>query len=101
MMSSRVLNSGSRVAADEIERLLQPFQRLDTQRSSGHDGTGLGLSIVAAIADAHGGQLEIRPGIDGGLDINLAFPAVVTAAGNGYASQGPRSSRVLPAGHRR
>jgi signal transduction histidine kinase len=94
----RMINSGPRIAAGEIERLLQPFQRHDTQRSSGNDGTGLGLSIVAAIADAHRAQLEIHPGIDGGLDIKLAFPAIVPAAGNGYASQDPGPAVSSPQG---
>jgi signal transduction histidine kinase len=78
----RVINSGPRIAADEIERLLQPFQRLDTQRSSGHDGIGLGLSIIAAITDAHDAELSVHPALDGGLDIELIFPGVVQAPGN-------------------
>ena len=35
---------------DEVERLLQPFQRLTPGRGGYREGLGLGLSIVAAIA---------------------------------------------------
>jgi signal transduction histidine kinase len=84
-----VTNSGPRVAADQIERLLQPFQRLDAKRSFEHEGHGLGLSIVSAIADAHDGELSVHPGVDGGLDIELTFPAVVQAPSKGSASQDP------------
>ena len=73
-VSLRVINSGPLVLPDQIERLLQPFQRLGTQRTSARDGVGLGLSIVKAIADAHTASVHARPGPDGGLDIEVIFP---------------------------
>ena len=74
----RVINSGPLVPANQIERLLQPFQRLGTQRTSARDGVGLGLSIVKAIADAHAASIHARPGPDGGLDIEVIFPPAHT-----------------------
>jgi signal transduction histidine kinase len=68
-----VNNTGSHVAADQIERLLQPFQHLDPQRSNNHNGLGLGLSIVAAIAVAHGADLDLRARNGGGLDVDVRF----------------------------
>jgi signal transduction histidine kinase len=50
--SLRVVNTGPAVSPGEIERLLQPFQRLRADRAGQHDGHGLGLSIIAAIARA-------------------------------------------------
>jgi signal transduction histidine kinase len=72
-----VTNSGPQVPADQIARLLQPFQRLDAERLSQHDGLGLGLglSIVAAIASAHDASLTAQPGPAGGLAIQISFPA--------------------------
>jgi signal transduction histidine kinase len=49
----QVINTGPVIPAAEIDRLLQPFQRLTPERVADHNGLGLGLSIVAAIADAH------------------------------------------------
>jgi signal transduction histidine kinase len=72
--SLRVINTGPRIPADQIGRLLQPFQRLGGQRAGRHDGVGLGLSIVAAIAAAHGAALTARPGPEGGLDVEVTFP---------------------------
>jgi signal transduction histidine kinase len=41
----------------------------------GHsEGLGLGLSIVAAIAGAHGAELEIEPRQSGGLEVRVRFP---------------------------
>jgi signal transduction histidine kinase len=72
--SLRVTNTGPRVPADQIGRLLQPFQRLGERRAGHHDGVGLGLSIVAAIATAHGAVLTTRPDPEGGLDVEVMFP---------------------------
>ena len=45
-----IANSGPVVPPGELDRLFQPFQRLDGERSAGRNGVGLGLSIVDAIA---------------------------------------------------
>jgi signal transduction histidine kinase len=78
----RVTNTGPPVPRDQVERLLQPFQRLRGQRSSDRDGLGLGLSIVAAIAEAHGATLSLQPQPGGGMTVDVAFPrrAACTAA---------------------
>jgi signal transduction histidine kinase len=75
LASLTIVNTGPRVPADQIGRLTQPFQRLVPDRTAGPDGHGLGLSIVAAIAAAHGANLDIRPNPDGGLLVAVAFPA--------------------------
>jgi len=75
----RVANSGPVVRDDEVGRILQPFQRLGTERAGHGDGVGMGLSIVSAIASAHGAGLRVRPQEGGGLDIDVAFPAVPAA----------------------
>jgi two-component system, OmpR family, sensor histidine kinase VanS len=68
-----VENSGSVVPPDALERLTQPFERLDRSRQA--RGTGLGLSIVGAVADAHGGRLRIAARPDGGLCVRVTFPS--------------------------
>jgi signal transduction histidine kinase len=70
-----IVNTGPRVPTDQIDRLLQPFQRLEPDRIGHIDGLGLGLSIVAAIATAHDAALDIQPAPGGGLHIEVRFPA--------------------------
>ena len=74
-----VTNTGRRVPASDLERLLQPFQRAGTDRTSHGDGLGLGLSIVHAIATAHHATLTLTPQPEGGLRIEVIFPATATA----------------------
>ncbi|MGO9887103.1 MAG: ATP-binding protein [Solirubrobacteraceae bacterium] len=69
----RVANTGPVVPAQEVERLLQPFQRLAGDRVGHGEGLGLGLSIVAAIARAHQAALDVKPGAEGGLEISVRF----------------------------
>ena len=73
-----VANTGPVVPEGEVDRLLQPFQRLSPDRTSQGDGLGLGLSIVAAIAGAHGAVLAVRPQPEGGLEVEVDFPARAT-----------------------
>jgi signal transduction histidine kinase len=70
----KVTNSGPHIAADQVPRLLEPFQRLDLTRGPDRESLGLGLSIVAAIADAHHATLSIRPGASCGLAIEVSLP---------------------------
>ena len=70
-----VSNTGPKIPAGELDRLFQPFQRLDTTRTDGTSGLGLGLSIVQAIADAHDATITTRAPADGGLHVEVSFPA--------------------------
>ncbi len=73
-----VTNTGHVVPPAEIDRLFQPFQRLDPARLHHGDGHGLGLSVVRAIAVAHGAAITAEPLLDGGLSIEVVFPPVTT-----------------------
>jgi signal transduction histidine kinase len=69
-----IANTGPLVPAEEVQRLLQPFQRLAPERVGQREGLGLGLSIVAAIAAAHEATLDVHAGRHGGLEIEVRFP---------------------------
>ncbi|HEY3865806.1 MAG TPA: ATP-binding protein [Solirubrobacteraceae bacterium] len=69
-----VINDGPVIRAEELDRLQQPFQRLEAARTSHGDGHGLGLSIVHAIATAHGATVLARAQPDGGLEMEVRFP---------------------------
>jgi signal transduction histidine kinase len=73
-----IANTGPPIPTDQIQRLLQPFQRLTTNRHGRHNGLGLGLSIVAAIAEAHHATLSAHPQPHGGLAIHISFPTPST-----------------------
>lgn len=69
-----VANTGSLIPPTEVDRLFQPFQRLDPRRTHHKDGHGLGLSIVRAITSAHQATISAYPLRDGGLFVSVVFP---------------------------
>jgi signal transduction histidine kinase len=75
-----VANTGPLVPPAELDRLFQPFQRLDRRRAHYRDGHGLGLSIVRAIATAHDATIIAHPMPDGGLSVNATFPQPASPA---------------------
>jgi signal transduction histidine kinase len=68
-----VRNTGAVIPSADLDRLFQPFQRLDRRRTR-REGHGLGLSIVRAIATAHRAEIAARPVPDGGLAVSVVFP---------------------------
>jgi len=70
----KVVNTGPVIGTGEVDRLLQPFQRLAPERTGEHDGVGLGLSVVQAIVDAHDAVLAIHAEPFGGLAVEVRFP---------------------------
>jgi signal transduction histidine kinase len=73
-----VANTGPKIPPAEVDRLFQPFRRLGVDRTAQRDGLGLGLSIVQAIATAHGATISAQAQPEGGLAIEVAFPAAAT-----------------------
>jgi signal transduction histidine kinase len=72
-------NGGEVLEQSQVDRLAQPFRRLGADRTGSDSGAGLGLSIVAAIAQAHGGTLELRSRAGGGLVARVLVAAGVPA----------------------
>jgi len=70
-----VENGGQVLDQRQVDELAQPFQRLGADRTGSDKGSGLGLSIVAAIAEAHGGTLDIRARDGGGLRVRVELPS--------------------------
>jgi two-component system, OmpR family, osmolarity sensor histidine kinase EnvZ len=68
-----VLDRGPGIPPDQVERLKQPFQRLESARTN-VGGSGLGLAIVERIARMHGGRFDLAARDGGGLVARVSFP---------------------------
>lgn len=70
-----VSDEGEGVAEDQLERIMQPFERGETARTT--QGSGLGLAIVSRIAHLHNGVVIARnqPN-NGGLQVIVSIPIV-------------------------
>ena len=69
-----VRDEGPGIPEAELERVFEPFQRLEASRSRDTGGTGLGLGIARNIARAHGGDIVLRNVPGGGLEGVLTLP---------------------------
>jgi len=70
----RVADDGPGLPEGELEKVFEPFYRLEGSRSRDTGGTGLGLSIARNIARAHGGELVLENRPEGGLEAVLTLP---------------------------
>ena len=70
----RIRDEGPGIAEAELERVFDPFYRLEASRNRETGGTGLGLTIARSIARGHGGDVVLRNHPDGGLEALLTLP---------------------------
>jgi len=69
-----VRDSGPGIAVHEQEAIFERFRRGEHGVATG-EGSGLGLSIVRAIAQAHGGRVDVQSVVGGGATFVLSVPA--------------------------
>jgi signal transduction histidine kinase len=73
-----VVDDGAGVAAEERERVFEPFYRGgDDGAARSSDGAGLGLAISRAIVEAHGGRIWLEPAAPHGTRVRFTLPAAV------------------------
>jgi CheY-like chemotaxis protein len=53
----QVLDTGIGIAAEDLQRLFQPFIQVSSSLNRQYEGTGLGLALVKQIVELHGGQV--------------------------------------------
>jgi signal transduction histidine kinase len=73
-LTIRVRDQGPGVPDAELERVFEPFYRVESSRNRDSGGTGLGLSIARDVAQAHGGSLTLRNLSGAGLEALLTLP---------------------------
>jgi signal transduction histidine kinase len=79
-LTLRVLDDGPGIPETELEKVFEPFYRLEGSRSRETGGTGLGLTIARNIAQTHGGNLVLRNRPEHGLEAVLTLPRKAGAA---------------------
>jgi signal transduction histidine kinase len=67
-------DDGPGMPDSEVERMFEPFQRLEGSRSRETGGIGLGLAVVRAVARSHGGNVMLRNRETGGLRARVTLP---------------------------
>jgi signal transduction histidine kinase len=75
MVLVHIDDEGPGIPLVEMERVFEPFHRLETSRNRETGGSGLGLPITRNILRAHGGDVTLSNRSGGGLRATMALPA--------------------------
>jgi signal transduction histidine kinase len=92
-------DTGSGIAAEDLQRIFEPFDR--GRADSGVEGTGLGLSITQRLVAAMGGTLNVSSVAGKGstfmVELDLGVTAVADAATNGAGAtdQGELNGAIM------
>lgn len=71
-----VEDRGPGVPARALDRMFEPFYRVDDARDRRTGGVGLGLAITHQIVTLHGGSVSAANRTEGGLQIRITLPVV-------------------------
>jgi two-component system, OmpR family, sensor kinase len=69
-----VADRGAGMSAEQTAHVFERFYRTDSSRTRASGGVGLGLSIVAAVAEAHGGSVDVESEAGEGASFHIDLP---------------------------
>ncbi|CAN5295530.1 ATP-binding protein [soil metagenome] len=69
-----ITDKGPGIPSDQLDKVFNPFHRVDASRSRNSSGSGLGLSIARNIIHAHGGEILLQTIAPTGLQVVVVFP---------------------------
>jgi signal transduction histidine kinase len=72
--SIEVRDQGSGIPAEDLPHIFERFYRASKDRSRRIDGVGLGLSIAQAIAQRHGGEVQVESTPGHGTTARILLP---------------------------
>jgi signal transduction histidine kinase len=75
-----VRDTGIGIAAADIPRAMSVFGQVDGALNRKYDGTGLGLPLSRALAELHGGRLELQSELGIGTIVTVELPPERIAA---------------------
>ncbi len=74
-----VQDFGRGIPPEDLEKVFEPFYRVDKSRAKDTGGYGLGLSLCREIMRAHGGDIRLESEPGHGTKVTLYFPLIVGA----------------------
>ncbi|GAB0056215.1 Sensor histidine kinase RcsC [Candidatus Magnetaquicoccaceae bacterium FCR-1] len=91
-------DTGIGIEAEQIDRLMQPFQQADSSTTRRYGGTGLGLAICRNLVEMMGGALTVasKPGAGSRFSFTLRLPVTPDVRRDSFQTpEDLRGRRVL------
>jgi two-component system, cell cycle sensor histidine kinase PleC len=70
-----VKDTGIGIQAKDLDRVLRPFEQVESALSRQHGGTGLGLPYSKKVIEIHGGTLKLSSQVNLGTTVRIDLPA--------------------------
>ena len=70
----QVEDNGIGIAAQDIQKIFEPFGQVQSKPDRPHEGTGLGLSLSKSLTELNGGQLRLASELGKGTRVSIHFP---------------------------
>ncbi|MBN2736149.1 MAG: response regulator [Spirochaetales bacterium] len=91
----KITDTGIGISDDEINRIFQAFEQIETSLSRSQDGVGLGLAICKQLVELHGGTLDVKSSIDEGSEFFFTLPLYSEALHGAFETVGHGKSLYL------
>jgi two-component system cell cycle sensor histidine kinase PleC len=69
-----VQDTGIGIPPEDLARLAQPFEQIESQHAKTQQGTGLGLALTKSLVEMHGGLLDLRSAPGQGTSATFSLP---------------------------
>jgi PAS domain S-box-containing protein len=93
-----VTDTGIGIAEEDIPRLFQPFQQLESSLTRKYPGTGLGLSLCRKLVEMHRGRIWAESSPATGSCFSFVVPAQPSCSLPAADADGPRGGSASAAG---
>ena len=70
----RVTDTGIGIAPENLDRVLRPFEQVETSYARKHGGSGLGLPYAKRLTELHGGDLKLESEPGKGTTVSVSLP---------------------------
>ncbi len=78
-----VKDTGIGIPPDEIEKIFDEFEQVDSSTSRQQMGAGLGLSLTKKLVELHGGKISVQSSLGKGSVFSFTIPETVVTAEEG------------------
>lgn len=71
----KITDTGIGIAPENLERVLRPFEQVESSYARTCSGSGLGLPYAKRLAELHGGELKLESELSKGTTVTVTLPA--------------------------